>query len=211
MPDQLSGILNVDKPAGLTSHDVVARVRRITGQRSVGHAGTLDPLASGVLVVLLGRATSLSAYAMASRKTYAAEIVFGVATETDDAEGPICKRATVPGSSEAGMRQALEPLTGEVMQTPPRYSALKSAGQPAHRRARRGERVQPEPRPVTIHRLQVVSWVSPRLRVVVETGPGVYIRSIAREAGEALASAAYLHTLVRTSSGRFRLSTLQSP
>jgi tRNA pseudouridine55 synthase len=189
----------------MTSHDVVAITRRLTGQRSVGHAGTLDPLASGVLVVLLGRATSLSSYAMSSAKTYAAEIVFGVATDTDDAEGRICAEGSVPSLSREEIADRLQDLAGVVMQAPPKFSAIKQGGKTSYVEARRGRAVDLPPRRVEITRLGVLSWQPPRLRIVVTCGAGTYIRSLARDAGELLGSAAYLHTLVRVSSGGFHI------
>lgn len=205
MPQSITGVLNLNKPVGMTSHDAVARIRRLAGQRSVGHAGTLDPLASGVLVVLLGRCTALSEYAMASSKTYAAEIVFGVATETDDAEGPICRRGPVPSLSTQEMASRLAELTGEIDQKPPRYSAVKREGAPAYALARKGREPELRARRVTIHSIAISSWTPPRLRLTIVTGPGTYIRSVARDAGELLESAAYLHALVRLESGRFTL------
>lgn len=200
-----SGILNLRKPVGLTSHDVVARVRRLTGQKSVGHAGTLDPLATGVLVILLGRGTALSAYATGSTKLYAAEVVFGVATETDDAEGRILGEVEAPTMGVEEMATKLAGLTGKIMQIPPSYSAVKVAGEPSHRRLRRGETTLLGPRPVCISDIQILSWERPRLRLKVTTGPGVYIRSLARDIGVALKSAAYLHSLVRLASGTFSI------
>lgn len=206
MRDGVSGVLNLMKPTGMTSHDVVARVRRIAGQRSVGHAGTLDPLAAGVLVLLLGRATVLSSYAMASSKRYAAEIVFGVATNTDDAEGIVFRTAGVPRISSEELANKLQAFVGRIVQTPPTFSAIKTDGQPAYVQARRGDTPELEPRPVQIHSLRVLSWRPPGLRILVCTGPGTYIRALARDAGQALDSAAYLHTLVRVGSGTFDIS-----
>jgi len=204
--EELSGVLNLDKPVGMTSHDAVAAMRRLTGQRGVGHAGTLDPLASGVVVMLLGRATALSAYAMASEKTYAAEVCFGVETSTEDAEGAITAEAPVPTLSTDDIAERLQTLTGDVLQQPPRFSAIKTAGKRAYARARRGETVELPPRPVRIVEISPLGWRPPRLRLLVRTGPGVYIRALARDIGRLLDSAAYLHALVRLSSGQFRLT-----
>lgn len=206
MATGLSGILNVDKPAGLTSHDVVAAVRRISGQRSVGHAGTLDPLATGVLIVLLGKATALASYAMASSKTYAAEVVLGAATDTDDAEGRIIKQAPSQPFRKDQIEQVLSSFVGECWQMPPTYSAIKHSGTAAYKSARAGKAVDRAPRQVMIRSIDLLEYSYPRLRIRVMTGPGTYIRSLARDIGEALNSAAYLHTLVRMSSGQHRLA-----
>jgi tRNA pseudouridine55 synthase len=203
--DGITGVLNLVKPVGMTSYDVVARVRRLSGQKSVGHAGTLDPLAQGVLVILLGRATALSAYAMSSNKQYAAEIVFGAATTTDDAEGEIIREAAAPVMTELAIAARLQSLTGDVLQAPPRFSAIKMGGKTAYAEARKGRELKLEPRRVRIDSIEILSWYSPRLRLLVTTGPGAYVRSLARDAGELLESAAYLHSLIRVGSGRFRL------
>ena len=205
MPDGIAGVLNLVKPVGMTSHDVVAVIRRLAGQKSVGHAGTLDPLAEGVLVLLLGRATALSSYATGSRKLYAAEVAFGVATDTDDAEGSVCRGAAVPDTGPDEMRAKLQALTGDVLQVPPRFSAIKREGKTAYVEARKGNVMEMPPRLVQIHSITLLSWCPPRLKVLVATGPGTYIRSLARDVGELCGSAAYLHALVRLASGGLHL------
>jgi tRNA pseudouridine55 synthase len=171
----------------------------------VGHAGTLDPLAGGVLVVLLGKATGLSTYATSTRKTYAAEIVLGAATTTDDAEGAICREAAVPDISEAELGNVLTGFVGEIDQIPPRYSAIKHEGERAYKQSRAGRNISLAPRRVTIHSVRLERWMSPRLRVTIETGAGTYIRSLARDCGERLKTAGYLHALVRVQSGTFSI------
>lgn len=203
----LQGIVNVDKPTGLTSHDVVAVVRRLSRQRSVGHAGTLDPLAAGVLVVLLGKATTLSQYAMASRKTYIGDVAFGAATDTDDAEGSIIRTAAVPVLGTDEMARTLRRFVGELMQQPPRFAAIKSGGKKLYAAARAGEQVEIGVRPVTVHALDIIDWSPPKLRLRAVVGSGTYIRALARDIGEASGSAAYLHSLVRVRSGPFHLAS----
>jgi len=161
----------------------------------------------------MGSATGLSAYAMASRKTYAAEIAFGATTTTDDAEGEILHLAAVPEIEEHALAAALHDFLGEIDQVPPRYSAIRHRGQRAYKRSRAGEDVHLASRRVTIYSLRVDRWTPPRLRVTVETGPGTYIRALARDCGQRMNSAAYLHSLVRLRSGQFSIQdavTLES-
>ncbi|HEX8917215.1 MAG TPA: tRNA pseudouridine(55) synthase TruB [Chloroflexota bacterium] len=199
----INGVLPVDKPAGWTSHDVVARVRRLVGQRQIGHAGTLDPLATGVLLLVLGQATRLSQYLMQSTKVYCAEVVLGVTTSTDDAESPILERTDASHISLEAVEHALAGLRGEIRQVPPRFAAIRQKGEKLYVLARRGEGVEPEPRPVVIYRIDVVRWLPPRVRLRIQCGPGTYMRSLARDIGASLEVGAYLHSLRRVQSGRF--------
>lgn len=201
---EITGILNIDKAQGWTSHDVVARVRRLTGQRRAGHAGTLDPFATGVLLVCLGPATRVSEYLMEAPKLYRARIRFGAATDTYDLTGTVTAEVgRVPGLAEI---EALLPrFTGRILQAPPAYSALKIEGQPAYRRARRGEAVAPAPREVEVYALHVVSWAPPDLELDVSCGKGTYIRSLAHDLGQAAGSAAHLAALQRRAVGRFTI------
>ncbi len=201
----LSGILNVDKPPGVTSHDVVDAVRRWAGQRQVGHAGTLDPLATGVLLLCLGQATRVAEYLMAGRKRYRATIVLGMATDTCDAEGRIIYSGGRTDFGQEEIEAALASFVGSIEQVPPLYSALKRNGQPLHRLARRGEAVELEPRPVEIDEIVLLDWTPPLLICEVACSPGTYIRSLARDLGQRLDSGAYLAALVRLRSGRFTL------
>ncbi|HID86498.1 MAG TPA: tRNA pseudouridine(55) synthase TruB, partial [Anaerolineae bacterium] len=201
----MSGILNVDKPAGMTSHDVVAAVRRASGVRRVGHAGTLDPMATGVLVVCLGQATRVIEYLMDSPKTYRAEIVLGVATDTYDAEGRVTYQAPKVEVTRELLEAALSRFLGPIEQVPPMYSALKHEGKPLYELARQGIEVERKPRRVEIYRLEVISWDSPRLEIEVECSRGTYVRSLAHDLGEALGCGAHLRSLVRLRSGRFTL------
>jgi len=199
------GILVINKPRGLTSHDVVNRVRRITGQRRAGHAGTLDPLATGVLVLCLGRATRLAEYAAGDDKAYCAEIVLGTSTDTYDAEGAVTRVRPVT-AGEPEVRQALASFVGDILQRPPAYSALKRHGEPLYKAARAGEEVVTEPRPVRVQAIRLLEYRPPALVVQVECGKGTYIRSLAHDLGEALGCGGHLNALVRLRSGRFDLS-----
>ncbi len=200
----MDGILNINKPRGLTSHDVVDRVRRLARQRRVGHAGTLDPLATGVLLVCLGSATRLAEFLMDSPKHYRAHVRLGITTDTYDAEGAIVSQRPVEVGREE-IERALERFRGPILQVPPMFSALKRDGRPLYRLARRGEAVERTPRPVEIYRLDVVDWSPPDLVLEVLCSPGTYIRSLAHDLGEALGCGAYLAGLTRLASGDFRL------
>jgi tRNA pseudouridine55 synthase len=205
----LDGILVVAKPAGPTSHDVVALVRRLAATKRVGHGGTLDPFASGVLPIFLGHGTRLVEYHLADRKGYRATICFGASSTTDDLEGELTA-APGPSPDRAGMEAALAASVGTVLQRPPAYSAVKVAGRRAYAMARAGEAITLAPREVTFHALDLVSWDDtdperPIAVVDVVCSAGTYVRALARDIGEALGSAAYLGALVRTASGPFVL------
>jgi tRNA pseudouridine55 synthase len=206
----LSGILNVDKPPGITSHDVVDAVRRISGQRQVGHAGTLDPMATGVLLVCLGKATRVTEYLMASAKRYRATVVLGAVTDTYDAEGEILSSGGRTDFSRQEIEAALAGFAGRIEQVPPMYSALKRDGQPLHRLARQGKTVELEPRTVEIHEITLLDWAAPALIFEVACSSGTYVRSLAHDLGQRLGSGAYLTSLVRLSSGRFSLEEATS-
>jgi tRNA pseudouridine55 synthase len=203
----LDGILVVDKPIGMTSHDVVALVRRLAATRRVGHGGTLDPFASGVLPVFLGRATRVVEFHLGDRKAYRATVCFGASSTTDDLEGELTP-AHGPAPTRAAVEEALPGLTGTILQRPPDYSAIKVAGRRAYAMARAGETPRLEPREVTIHALSIVSWDDddgdrPIAVLDVACSAGTYIRALARDLGERLNSAAYLGALRRTSAGPF--------
>ncbi|MBN1659085.1 MAG: tRNA pseudouridine(55) synthase TruB [Anaerolineae bacterium] len=206
----MTGILNIDKPAGITSHDVVDAVRRIAGQRKVGHAGTLDPMATGVLLVCLGQATRVSEYLMAGRKRYRATLVFGSETDTYDADGEVMRSGTRTDFRREEIEVALAAFRGPIKQVPPVYSALKRDGRPLHRLAREGKArgelaVVPHPRPVEIDAVEILAWTEPELILEITCSPGTYIRSLAHDLGHALNSSAYLGALVRLQSGHFTL------
>jgi tRNA pseudouridine55 synthase len=201
----LSGIINVDKPPGLTSHDVVDAIRRVVGQRKVGHAGTLDPMATGVLLVCLGQATRVSEYLMSGQKLYRATVALGTSTETYDAEGEVTSRGGRTSFDREEIETALQSFVGSVDQVPPVYSALKRDGQPLYKLARQGKKVDLGPRPVQIDSIDLLDWTSPLLIIEVTCSPGTYIRSLAHDLGQRLGSGAHLAALVRLRSGRFSL------
>jgi tRNA pseudouridine55 synthase len=200
-----SGILVIDKPAGWTAHDVVARVRRLTGVRRVGHAGTLDPAATGVLPVCVGEATKVVEYLSAHGKTYLAAVLLGTTTETDDTDGWTITERDASNISREIVEADLPQFTGEITQIPPAYSAIHIDGQRAYALARAGKVVDVPARRVTIHRLALVAWSPPVAWLVVDCGAGTYIRAIARDLGMALGCGATLARLVRLRSGPFRL------
>ena len=204
----LDGILVVAKPPGPTSHDIVALVRRLAATRRVGHGGTLDPFAAGVLPIFLGRATRVVEFHMGDRKAYRATVCFGATSTTDDLEGELVPVGSAP--DRAAVEAALPALTGPIRQRPPAYSAIKLDGRRAYAIARSGETVVLAEREVTVHRLDLVSWDDsdpdrPIAILEVECSAGTYIRALARDLGAGLGSGAYLGSLTRTASGPFRL------
>jgi tRNA pseudouridine55 synthase len=204
MPD---GFLILNKPLTWTSFDVVARVRRITGERRIGHAGTLDPLATGVLPLALGRATRFVEYLSDARKAYDAWVHLGVSTTTYDREGEItytADPALVPDL--ARITAALAGFRGPQEQLPPMHSAVKQGGKRLYELARAGQEVERRPRPITIYRLDVVEYTPPQLRLAVECSKGTYIRTLAHDLGTALGCGAHLAALVRTRHGPFTLA-----
>ncbi len=204
----ISGILVVDKPVGLTSHDVVDIIRRGTNIRRAGHTGTLDPRASGVLVILIGPAVRLSEFVSASDKRYQAIIRLGSTTDTYDAEGRFT-RPTTPAApiniTEQQFEEVLQRFVGEIEQTPPPYSAVKVQGRKAYEMARAGEEVELEPRKINVYHLEVLEWAPPEVVIDVHCSSGTYVRSLANDLGTALGCGAYLVGLRRTKSGRFSL------
>ena len=207
----ISGVLNLDKPTGLTSRDVVDKVSRPLRRVKVGHAGTLDPLASGVLVVCVGAATRLIEYVQRLPKTYRAVVRLGARSDTLDADGQVTAIADPPIPDEAAVRAALAAQAGTILQLPPQYSALKVAGRRAYDLARAGGTVELAPRPVAVYRVELTAYAWPRLEFEVDCGAGTYIRSIARDVGEALGSGGYIEVLVRTRIGPFTLSDAHDP
>jgi len=206
----LEGILLVDKPAGMTSHDVVAIVRRATGEGRVGHAGTLDPMATGLLVVLVGPYTRLEPYLSGARKSYRARILFGAETDTDDAEGAVVRTAPVADAvrDPAFAAVMLAATTGHSMQMPPAYSAIKVGGRVAHRAARAGEALELAQRPIEVYEATLVSVdpVTPSWDVDYEVSKGTYVRALARDLGRSCGTAAHLGALRRTASGALSLA-----
>ena len=202
----MDGILNINKATGMTSHDVVAKVRKLLKQKRVGHAGTLDPAASGVLPICIGQATRVAEYLSESCKAYRAEITFGIVTDTYDAEGTVIRTADTTNLTLAQVEEVLPFFLGPQLQLPPRYSAIKIQGQPAYKRTRSGEEVTLKPRLIEVYQLHVIAWHPPRLTLAIECSKGTYIRSLAYDLGERLSYGAHLTTLIRTRSGPFLLS-----
>ncbi|MGG5175509.1 tRNA pseudouridine(55) synthase TruB [Pseudarthrobacter sp. J1763] len=214
----LSGLVIVDKPQGFTSHDVVARMRRLAGTRKVGHAGTLDPMATGVLVIGVNKATRLLTYIVGTTKTYTATIRLGQSTITDDAEGEFTSSASTVNITEEAVRAQIAVLSGEIQQVPSSVSAIKVNGERSYARVRAGEEVQLAARPVTIHRFELHSFTRPDgedvvdLDVTVECSSGTYIRALARDLGQALNVGGHLTALRRTHVGPYSIeqaSTLE--
>jgi tRNA pseudouridine55 synthase len=205
-----SGIVLVDKPGGMTSHDVVARARRALGTRKVGHAGTLDPMATGLLLLGVDSATRLLTYLVGLGKVYSATIRLGVATDTDDAEGEIITTADASAVTRAAIDTAIDALRGEIAQVPSTYSAIKVAGRRSYDRARGGEEVVLDPRRVTISRFDVLAErresKTVDLDVVVACSSGTYIRALARDLGAALGVGGHLTALRRQSIGPFEVA-----
>lgn len=201
----LSGILNVDKPPDVTSHDVVDAVRRMAGQRKVGHAGTLDPMATGVLLICLGQATRVAEYLMAGRKRYRATVLLGTTTDTYDADGEVTHSGGRTDFDRSEIETALSRFVGRTEQVPPMYSAVKKEGQPLYKLARQGRVVPREARLVEIGRLELLDWTPPSLILELTCSPGTYVRSLAHDLGQVLGSGAHLAALTRLASGRFTL------
>ncbi|MHB1160570.1 MAG: tRNA pseudouridine(55) synthase TruB [Chloroflexota bacterium] len=197
------GFLNVSKPYGWTSHDVVQLVRRLAGTRRVGHGGTLDPAATGVLVVAVGRATRLVDYLGEQDKSYCGDVVLGAATTTDDAEGSVLYARDPSALTLDQLVEALSGFLGELDQVPPQYSAVKLEGKKAYEIARKGGQAALRARRVTIKGIAVVAWEPPTASILVRCSKGTYIRSLARDLGERLGVGGHLGALVRTASGPF--------
>jgi len=211
----MNGIIIIDKPSGMTSHDVVDRVRRLSGAKKVGHGGTLDPLATGVLPILVGSATKLSREVMEGEKEYEVGLRFGSATDTDDAEGKVIKESPVPFDLLERIKAALPRFKGEIEQIPPAYSAIKIGGTPAYKRARKGDAPVLQPRRITIHEIEFIApshktdSASHKTDSVVflrvNCSKGTYIRALTRDLGAAVGCPAHVESLRRTRCGRFRI------
>jgi tRNA pseudouridine55 synthase len=204
------GILNINKPSGMTSRRVVDVVARQAGTKRVGHAGTLDPLATGVLVVCLGWATRLVTFVQDRPKTYSARFLLGRRSNTDDVTGEVVEAVGAAAPPRALIEELLQTFVGTILQVPPQFSAVHVDGQRAHQVARQGRSVNIEPRPVTIHRITLVAYAYPELDVDIECGSGTYVRSIGRDLGNALGCGALLSALVRRSVGEFSLDSAQT-
>ncbi|HEV2128575.1 MAG TPA: tRNA pseudouridine(55) synthase TruB [Thermomicrobiales bacterium] len=204
-PPHQSGFLVIDKPAKWTSHDVVGRVRRVMGERQVGHTGTLDPAATGVLPVAVGHATKLLPFIEDTDKTYIATVRFGVVTDSGDRDGRLLAQPAADHVTEAGVRAALDRFRGEIGQVPPMHSAIKVGGRKLYDVARSGGDIDVPVRRVYVHDIELLEWEHPAATIRVSCSAGTYIRTIARDLGEAVGSGAMLSRLTRTKAGMFGL------
>ncbi|MFC2001091.1 tRNA pseudouridine(55) synthase TruB [Chloroflexota bacterium] len=199
----MDGILNIDKPPGKTSFSIVAMVRRLSGERRVGHAGTLDPAATGVLPVCLGQGTRVTEFLVDATKTYRGQIELGVATDTYDASGKITQQGDPSSISQSQVESALASFRGLIQQIPPMYSAVKHHGQPLYKLARAGIEIERRSRPTKIYHLEIINWQPPVVTIEVECGKGTYIRSLAHDLGQSLGCGANLKSLIRLRCGLF--------
>ncbi len=205
-PKEMEGVLLVDKPKGLTSHDVVYHLRRKLQIKKIGHAGTLDPMATGVLVMLIGKATRISQYLMSVDKVYEGEATLGVVTDSQDAEGEVMSTQPVPELTEARVREVMKGSLGDQYQTPPMHSAIKIGGVPLYKLARKGEEVEREPRFIRIAAFNLLSFATPKITFDLHCTKGTYVRTVASDLGQKLGCGAHLSALRRTGSGKFTIS-----
>jgi tRNA pseudouridine55 synthase len=201
----MNGVIVIDKPGGMTSHDVVNRVRRILQEKSVGHLGTLDPMAIGVLPLVVGKMTRLAQFYTTSNKSYEGEIRFGISTETYDAEGDVVRETSPANLTLDAVREAAQAFAGKLQQTPPPFSAKKVAGVPAYKLARKKKDVDLKPVEVEVRALEILDLTGDRARFHCDVSAGTYVRSIAHDLGEKLGCGAHLASLRRTASGEFRI------
>jgi tRNA pseudouridine55 synthase len=204
------GVLLVDKPSGMTSHDVVDRVRRQFGFKKVGHCGTLDPAATGLLILVIERATKLQDRLMSDDKAYEGTMLLGVSTDSQDADGEIIAEKPVPPLTTEDIEQAFAKFRGDIQQVPPMVSALKHQGTPLYKLARKGQTVEREPRPVHIYDLRVLGIELPRIQFRVACTKGTYVRTLCSDIGDTLGCGAHLHDLRRTKSGKFDVKDAHS-
>jgi tRNA pseudouridine55 synthase len=203
---EIEGVLLVDKPKGLTSHDVVYRLRRKLQIKRIGHAGTLDPMATGVLVMLIGKATRISQYLMSVDKIYEGEATLGVVTDSQDAEGEIMATNPVPPLTEAQVLAVMKTFLGDQYQTPPMHSAIKKDGVPLYKLARKGEEIEREPRFIRISKFDLLSFALPKVSFDLHCTKGTYVRTVAKDLGDKLGCGAHLSALRRTGSGKFTIA-----
>ena len=199
----MDGILNINKPQDMTSFSVVARVKRITRERHAGHAGTLDPLATGVLPICLGQATRVIEFLFDETKTYRAEVELGITTDTYDSTGKVLRKTDASEISREMIESALVKFRGSILQTPPMYSALKHEGKPLYKLARSGIEIERKSRPARIDSLEIIEWQPPVVTLDIVCGKGTYIRSLANDLGEALGCGANMKSLIRLRVGPF--------
>ncbi len=203
---EMEGVLLVDKPQGLTSHDVVYRLRRKLSMKKIGHAGTLDPMATGVLIMLIGKATRISQYLMSVDKAYEGEATLGVVTDSQDAEGEVLTTVPVPPLTEEQVREVMKGFLGDQYQTPPMHSAIKVDGVPLYKLARKGEEVEREPRFIRVMSFELLTFNPPKLTFRLLCTKGTYVRTIAHDLGQKLGCGAHLSALRRTGSGQFNIA-----
>jgi tRNA pseudouridine55 synthase len=202
----MEGVVNINKPSGMTSHDVVLHVRRILREKRIGHTGTLDPLATGVLVLCIGKATRIAQYLEAGEKEYAAVMRLGITTDTLDADGLVLETKTCPAPTRELILRLMRHYIGTIMQRPPAFSAVKISGVPSYKLARQGKTEPNKPRAVTINALELTAYEYPFVSITVRCSKGVYIRSLCADLGDALGTGAHVTKLQRTRSGRFRIA-----
>lgn len=202
---EFDGILLVDKPTDHTSHDVVARMRRKFGMKRIGHAGTLDPMATGLLIILVGKATSVSQYMMSMDKEYTGTVKLGAVTTTQDAEGEVLETRPVPALSDEQVRAAMKGMLGDQYQTPPMYSAIKIDGVPLYKKARKGEEVEREPRFIRVMRFEATRIAVPEIDFIVACTKGTYVRTLGHDLGQKLGCGGHLSALRRTAVDKLRI------
>lgn len=205
-PRELEGVLLVDKPGGLTSHDVVYRLRRKLQIKKIGHAGTLDPMATGLLIMLIGKATRISQYLISVDKVYEGEATLGVVTDSQDAEGEVMETRPVPELTAAQVRETMCGFLGDQYQTPPMHSAIKIGGVPLYKMARKGVEVEREPRFIRVASFELLSLAPPKLTFALHCTKGTYVRTIAHDLGQKLGCGAHLSALRRTGNGKFTIA-----
>jgi tRNA pseudouridine55 synthase len=203
--DAPEGILLVDKPQGITSHDVVSKMRRVYHMKKVGHAGTLDPMATGLLLILIGKATKASQYLMSMDKEYTGTVRLGQITDSQDADGAMLEERPVPELTEVEVRAKMKTFLGDQYQTPPMFSAKKINGQKLYKLARQGKTVEREPRVIHISRFELTKLALPEVSFIVGTSKGAYVRTIAHDLGERFGCGGHLNELRRTAVGQFRI------
>lgn len=201
----IEGILLIDKPRGITSHDVVDRVRRAIKMKKVGHAGTLDPLATGLLLILVGKATKLSQYLMGFDKSYKGTILLGQSTDSHDSEGIITSVAPVPAINDEDITVFMNYYLGDQYQTPPMFSAKKIDGKPLYKLARKGKIIEREPRFIRVNSFKLLRWESPEIDFTIACSKGTYVRTLANDLGQKIGCGAHLTKLSRTAIEKFQL------
>lgn len=204
-PREMEGVLLVDKPQGLTSHDVVYRLRRKLQMRKIGHAGTLDPMATGLLIMLIGKATRISQYLISQDKVYEGRITLGAVTDSQDADGEVMETRPVPPLEIEQVRESFRSFLGDQYQTPPMYSAIKKDGVPLYKLARQGEEIEREPRFIRISEFELLDFAPPQLGFRLACTKGTYVRTIAHDLGQKIGCGAHLSALRRTRSGNFSI------